>query len=176
MASNIDRTALTFSSPSGRGDSASMGLTLKGNGGLYSIDERGDGDTVVTLELDDRDGARVLALAHHPQQLPAVRGPPPHVDDHHVGLTLLDALPRLAAVGVLEGDQPAGLAQHRRQVDGLVLVPRHHKGRPRHPPIILRPWRHSPEPRISRAASARASATATGSRSPQGGWTSSEGG
>src|SRR5438067_1919587 len=112
MASNIDRTALTFSSPSGRGDSASMADTLRRDDSLYRIDEVVHGHAVVAFDLHDRDGAGVLALAHHPQQFPAVGGPSPHVDDHHIGLALLDALPRLAAVGVLEGDQPAGVAQH----------------------------------------------------------------
>src|SRR3954470_1763811 len=119
MASNIDRTALTFSSPSGRGDSASMGDTLRLCGALYRIEEIVYRDAVVALELHDRDGAGVLALTHHPQQLAAVRCPPPHVDDNDIGLALLDALPRLPAVGVFEGHQPAGVAQHRRQVDGV---------------------------------------------------------
>src|SRR5436853_3982183 len=105
MASNIDRTALTFSSPSGRGDSASMGDTLRRDDSLYRIDELVDGDAVVALELHDRDSGGVLALAHQPQQLAAVGGAPPHVDDDHVGLAFLDALPRLSAVGVLQGDE-----------------------------------------------------------------------
>src|SRR5438067_9350982 len=139
MASNIDRTALTFSSPSGRGDSASMSDTLRGGRPFYCIDELVHRYTVVALDLNDWDGAGVLPLAHHTQQLAAVGGAPPHVDDDHVGLALLDALPRLAAVGVLEGDQPAGLTQHRGEVNGVVLIPRHHKGAPAHGAIILPP-------------------------------------